>query len=141
LRDLVRQNKSLRPASKVVLDAAAREIEQGKRPLGSGDPGWLEDEATEAGTVRDVVSQDRAIDHVFTLLGLTVDDEALELARISLSSRDEKLRGTALEYLEHVLPEPIRSRLWPYLQAGYAPRTAAQRPTAEIADELKRSFG
>jgi hypothetical protein len=140
LRDLVRQDKNLRPASRVVLEAATREIEHG-HPLSASDPAWLEDEASEAGVARDVVSQDRAVDHVFTLLGLTVDDEALELARISLSSRDQKLRGTALEYLEHVLPEPIRSSLLPYLQAGYAPRTAAPRPTAEIADELKRSFG
>jgi hypothetical protein len=141
LRDLMRQNKSLKPAPRVVLDAAAREIEQGPRAQTLPDPTWLEDDASEVGTAREVVSQDRAVDHVFTLLGLTVEDEALELARISLSSRDEKLRGTALEYLEHVLPEPIRSRLWPYLKAGYAPRPATPRATAEIADELKRSFG
>jgi hypothetical protein len=141
LRDLVRQNKSLRPAPRVVLEAAAREVEQGPRPQTLPDTTWLEDETSEVGTAREVVSQDRAVDHVFTLLGLTVDDEALDLARISLSSRDEKLRGTALEYLEHVLPEPIRSRLWPYLKAGYAPRPATSRATAEIADELKRSFG
>jgi hypothetical protein len=140
LRDLVRQNPKLRPSQKVVLDAAGREVEAGKPRLNTPSvPPWLEDEG-EPGS-REAVTSDRTLDYVFTLLGLAVDDEALELARVSLSSTDAKLRGTALEYLEHVLPEPIRSKIWPQLQAGRSPGAAARRPASEIADELKRSFG
>ncbi|HTO72830.1 MAG TPA: hypothetical protein VMJ30_03375, partial [Gemmatimonadales bacterium] len=33
-----------------------------------------------------------------------------------LHTRDRNLRGTALEYLESVLPERVRQRLWPFLE-------------------------
>jgi hypothetical protein len=78
---------------------------------------------------------------VFTLLGLAFDSEAIELARRALSTNDRKLRGTALEYLEHVVPEPIRGGIWPYLQAGRPPRPAPHRSPSAIVDDLKRSMG
>jgi hypothetical protein len=84
---------------------------------------------------------DRALDHVFTLLGLAFDADALELARRALSTNDQKLRGTALEYLEHVVPEPIRSGIWPYLQAGRLPKADPGRAPADMVEELKRSIG
>jgi hypothetical protein len=40
-----------------------------------------------------------------------------------LNTGDIQLRGTALEYLENVLPAPIRQGLWPYL----VPSRAAHR--------------
>jgi hypothetical protein len=46
--------------------------------------------------------------------------EPLRIAYRSLGSADRRLRGTALEYLEGVLPRHIRERLWPLLDA---PRT------------------
>ena len=88
-----------------------------------------------------VTLSDRALDHVFTLLGLALDPEAVELARRALSTSDARLRGTALEYLEHVVPEPIRSGIWPYLQAGRAPGQAHRRTAAEAIEELSKSFG
>jgi hypothetical protein len=98
----------------VVLEAAARELEQ-----------------RQAG----------ALDHVFTLLSLVLDSDALDLARRALSGSDDKLRGTALEYLEHVVPEPVRSGIWPHLQAGRLLQPSQKRAAADLADELKRSFG
>jgi hypothetical protein len=83
----------------------------------------------------------RALDHVFTLLGLAIDAEAVELARRALSTDDAKLRGTALEYLEHVVPEAIRAAIWPHLQAGFGTGHARGRTASEIVDELKRSLG
>jgi hypothetical protein len=114
LRELARQDPALKPPRRVVVEAAGREIETG----GS-----------------------HALEQVFTLLGLVLDSEALDLARRAVSSTDEKLKGTALEYLEHVLPDSIRSGLWPHLQAGRQPRHATSRTATEIADELKRSMG
>ena len=84
---------------------------------------------------------DRALDHVFTLLGLALAAEPVELARRALSTSDVRLRGTALEYLEHVVPEPIRTGIWPYLQAGRAQGQARKRSASEIVEELSRSFG
>jgi hypothetical protein len=114
LRDLTQQDPSLRPPKRVILEAAERELEQ-----------------RQAG----------ALEHVFTLLSLVLDSDALDLARRALSGNDDKLRGTALEYLEHVVPEPVRSGLWPHLQAGRLLRPAQKRAAAELADELRRSFG
>ncbi|HEY3500557.1 MAG TPA: hypothetical protein VGK73_37950, partial [Polyangiaceae bacterium] len=114
LRDLARLDSALKPPRRVVIDAARREIDAG----GS-----------------------HALDQVFTLLGLVLDTEALDLARRAVSSADEKLKGTALEYLEHVLPDTIRAGIWPYLQAGRQPRQTTARNPSEIAAELKRSMG
>ena len=63
--------------------------------------------------VRDRAGQSLA--HVFTLLSLVLPREPLKIAFRSLHSDDKQLRGTALEYLEGVLPASIRGRLWPFL--------------------------
>ena len=65
------------------------------------------------GFVRDRAGQSLA--HVFTLLSLVLPREPLQIAFRSLHSPDKQLRGTALEYLEGVLPASIRERLWPFL--------------------------
>ena len=48
------------------------------------------------------------------------------------------LRGTALEYLEGVLPPEIRERLWPFLE-DTRPRTRPVRARTEILADLLRS--
>ena len=51
---------------------------------------------------------------------------------------DRALRGTALEYLENVLPEGLRQALWPSLGEGVpAPKTA--RPRQDVMNELLNS--
>ena len=79
----------------------------------------------------------RALEHVFTLLGLVLSREPLRLAYRGLHSTDQGLRGTALEYLESVLPPEIRDRLWPLLEGG--PSVSARRPREEILQDLLRS--
>ena len=59
-----------------------------------------------------------SVEHVFTLLSLNFDRDALMLSRQALSSSDRNLRGTALEYLENVLPEKVKVKLWPHLGEG-----------------------
>ncbi|MGR8950161.1 MAG: Npt1/Npt2 family nucleotide transporter [Gammaproteobacteria bacterium] len=56
-----------------------------------------------------------SIEHVFTLLSLTFDRDALLLSKQALYSSDRNLRGTALEYLENILPEQVKTKLWPHL--------------------------
>ena len=63
--------------------------------------------------VRDRAGQSLA--HVFTLLSLVLPREPLQIAFRSLHSNDSHLRGTALEYLEGVLPTAVRQQLWPFL--------------------------
>jgi hypothetical protein len=90
------------------------------------------------GLVRDRASQSLA--HVFTLLALVLPTEPLRIAFRGLHTDDEGLRGTALEYLESVLPEDIRDRLWPFLEVRRQPGIV-QRPREETLANLLRSNG
>jgi hypothetical protein len=54
--------------------------------------------------------------HVFTLLSLVLPADPVQAALRGLHTDDENLRGTALEYLDGVLPPAIRARLWPSLE-------------------------
>lgn len=80
----------------------------------------------------------RGLEHVFVVLSLALERQPLRIAYRALSSSDPSLRGTALEYLENVLPEWVRRPLWPRLGAQEAPATTP-RPTEQIREELLRS--
>jgi len=86
--------------------------------------------------VRDRAGQSLA--HVFTLLSLVLARQPLLIAFRSLHSDDAYLRGTALEYLEGVLPPQIRLRLWPFLTRSRVRHQAAPR-TEAIANLLRSS--
>ena len=86
---------------------------------------------------------DRAsIDHVFALLALGLNRGAVELARQGVLSEDRKLRGTALEYLESLLPETVRTPLVAALAELAGPRETgvAKHADGDLLEELKRSF-
>jgi len=63
--------------------------------------------------VRDRAGQSLA--HVFTLLSLVLPRQPLNIAFGSLTTGNTQLRGTALEYLENVVPAGVKQALWPYL--------------------------
>jgi hypothetical protein len=86
--------------------------------------------------VRDRAGQSLA--HVFTLLSLVLPREPLQIAFLGLHAGDQHLRGTALEYLEGVLPPRILNRLWPFLEDHRAQKPVA-RPREEILADLLRS--
>src|SRR4029077_6656878 len=73
--------------------------------------------------LRDRAGQSLA--HVFTLLSLVLPREPLQIAFRGLYTEDRNLQGTALEYLEGILPAAIRERLWPFLEDS---RAGAQSP-------------
>ena len=81
---------------------------------------------------------DYSMGHVFTLLSLTLDRDALMLSRQAVQSSDRNLRGTALEYLENVLPENVRRGLWPHFGESSAAAQPRRAPREVVAD-LKRS--
>ena len=129
----------------VVIDAA-RVFAAVEREAGVGRPVWesrrLLDgvSSTEALSPLDEFVRDRAgtsLAHVFTLLALVLPREPLQIAFRSLQTDDRQLRGTALEYLDGILPPAIRERLWPFLEAG--PRRRSTRPRDEVMAELLRS--
>jgi hypothetical protein len=98
------------------LAAAARELEGGEGPP----------------------APDR-VDHVLRLLGLVFDREAFRLARAALGHADSKLHGTALEYLDNVLPASIKMSLFAVLPSR--PGLRSQRVEHELIDELRRTLG
>jgi hypothetical protein len=81
----------------------------------------------------------RSLAHVFTLLSLVLPAEPLQVAFYGLHVRDQALRGTALEYLEGVLPTAVRDALWPYLDDQRPPRRAVTRDRDALVAELMRS--
>jgi hypothetical protein len=85
--------------------------------------------------VRDRAGQSLA--HVFTLLSLILPSQPLQIAFRSLHSSNSRLRGTALEYLEGVLPADIRQQLWPFLVPGASNRPS--QPHHQVIANLLRS--
>jgi hypothetical protein len=79
------------------------------------------------GVVLREAASDDSLAHLFMLLSLVLPREPLRIAFRSLQSDDPHLRGTALEYLEGVLPPPIRQQIWPLLLASREWRRAAPR--------------
>jgi hypothetical protein len=84
----------------------------------------------------------QSLAHIFTLLGLVLPKEPLQIAYRSLNGDDRYLQGTALEYLEQVLPPAIRQKLWPFLVRRPVGRGPSSRPTPshdQIIEHLLRS--
>ena len=98
------------------------------RELSGSLPGG-EDVALDEGAV---VSQ------VFALLSLVLDREPVRIAARAVRGSDPILRGTALEYLENVLPTEVRRAL---LRRLAAPREQPSRPLEEVMTDLLRSSG
>jgi ATP:ADP antiporter, AAA family len=79
----------------------------------------------------------RSLNHVFAMLSLVLPREPLRIAYRGLNAGDPFLRGTALEYLESVLPQVVRGVLWPYLDTEGTARGAAPRPKPEREAALR----
>ena len=77
----------------------------------------------------------RSLEHVFTLLSLVLPTQPLQIAYRGLHTNDPGLRGTALEYLDTVLPPAVRERLWPFL-TDEGPRPAPVRSREEALRAL-----
>jgi hypothetical protein len=114
--------------------AVDRKVWEGQRLLDHS-------EDTETSAFVDKFLRDRAgrsLEHVFTLLSLTLPKQPLIVAFRGLHTSDDGLRGTALEYLEGVLPDAIHDALWPFLE-DKRPAKQPPRPSAEILGELMHS--
>jgi hypothetical protein len=89
----------------------------------------------------DEVLRDRAnrsLEHVFTVLSLTLPQEPLKVAFRGLHTTDLSLRGTALEYLESVLPQMVRQSLWPFLVKKKSVKPP-ERSRDQILEDLLQS--
>jgi hypothetical protein len=115
LLEITRDDRELVPDAKEVFSLALKEVERG--PLSEG-----------------------STDHMFALLALCTTRGSIELVRQALKTDDRKLRGTALEYLESLLPEAARSPLVQALAERPEPRERATRTELQLLEELKRSI-
>ena len=78
----------------------------------------------------------RGLAHVFVLLGLAGDAEAMRVAAQAVRADAPGVRGTAIEYLDNVVAEPLRSALLRRL-GETAP--AAPRHRAGAREDLLKS--
>jgi hypothetical protein len=99
----------------------------------------LEDQASpmEAELLRDRAS--RSLEHLFTLLSLVYPAQTLRLAFHGLHTEDRYLRGTALEYLETILPESIWTSLWPLVEPGERQPARPSKTAEEALQDLMAS--
>jgi hypothetical protein len=74
------------------------------------------------------------------VLSLVLEREPLQLAASALQGQDAVLRGTALEYLENVLPYEVRRALLVFTGAAPASAPVTTRSRNEVLAELRR-FG
>ena len=81
----------------------------------------------------------RGVEYVMTLLALVLDREPLRLAYHGLYAGSAAIRGTALEYLDSVLPSRVKQGVLALLEATPEPPLGARRDAAALADELLRS--
>jgi hypothetical protein len=120
----------LRVPKEAALTAVRREVDLDRKLWQHQPPlGVIEDEADVPlmdGFLRDRTS--RSLQHVFSILALVFEREPMRRALTALSGEDENLRGTALEYLDEVLPSDVKAALWPYVTPP------AAKPQARAAD-------
>ncbi len=135
---LLARHTSLRPPREEVFALAAREVRVGRNVWESQARIEEEEGGEDLGSLLRQ-RRDRSLEHVFNLLGLTFDRDTLRIALQALASGDRSLEGTALEYLENILPDTVRDGLWPYIAPEGLTRRA-RRPAGEIVDELLSSM-
>jgi len=124
-----------------VFAAALREVKVDRRVWESHRLLDQFGESEEAAFFEDKFLQERAsrsLEHVFTILSLALPKEPLRIAFRGLHTDDKNLRGTALEYLESILPEELRESLWPFLE-GERRKEPVSKSREEILDELMKS--
>ncbi|MGH2570086.1 MAG: hypothetical protein ACRDGR_02595, partial [bacterium] len=86
--------------------------------------------------IRDRAS--RSLEHIFTMLSLVLPRRPLEIAYRGLYASDASLRGTALEYLEVILPTEIREAIWSHIE-DRRPAAPTEKSREEVLDSLLRS--
>jgi ATP:ADP antiporter, AAA family len=139
LAAVLEKNTRIRIDRERVFDVVRREVAV-SRPVWQSHR-LLDTVESEDRSFVDEFLKDRAgqsLGHVFTLLSLVLPTSPLQIAYRGLHTNDPKLRGTALEYLDGVLPQDISGRLAPFIgTAGQTTQDA--RPREEILADLLRS--
>jgi ATP:ADP antiporter, AAA family len=129
-------NRDVLVARQALTDAILREVQMPALDAASAE---LEDDAAdeEPNALVDVLLRDRvdrSLEYIVMLLSVHLEREPLRMAFRALYHADTKYRGTALEYLDTVLPTEVRDAVWPLL--GDTGPLPPLRPAREILEEL-----
>ncbi len=73
--------------------------------------------------------------YLFSLFGIIFGANVMDICYESLQVKDPTVRGTALEYLDNLLPQNIRRPLWPLIEAEPT-RPKSERSMQEIMEDL-----
>lgn len=141
LASIIEKNPRIRIDRERVFDVVRKEVAVG-RPVWQSHRLLDNVDDTEQRSFVDEFLKDRAgqsLAHVFTLLSLVLPTAPLQISYRGLHTDDPKLRGTALEYLEGVLPQDLSQRLWPFLGRDQQPAQRDVRARDEILADLLRS--
>ena len=145
LLEITQEHRELSPSKDAVMAVAARELALGNKgwetePAPARDPSEDATEHAQGSSEPPLAIQEdrprRGLQHVLTVLSLALEREPLEIAFRSLAAEDGVIRGTALEYLEVVLPPAIRDALWPLVDKKNLVKKSTLRSRNEIEGEL-----
>ncbi|HEU4535781.1 MAG TPA: hypothetical protein VFS00_16760, partial [Polyangiaceae bacterium] len=137
LATTLRAHPEFAPREAALHGALVAELDEGRRNA-SPPEGYAGEQSDHFADETSGTPVAHSLRFVFTLLAVLYEREAIEIAFRALGSSDPALRGTALEYLDNVLPAALRERLWPLLDDRGHPQ-ASPRETVAIVDDLKRS--
>ncbi len=142
LAHVTRRTPDLKIDPPTLFDAVLREIEAGKATWESRLALEPEEEGDDFEIMHAYLrlKTSRGLQFVFALLSVALDRDPVQLAFGALSTDDDDLRGTALEYLENVLPETVRDALWPFLDDRRALRPE-QRERSVLVQRLAEKGG
>ena len=105
-------------------------------PAFEADPSGIEEASALVDNLLARDRVERTLEHVFTILGLHLEPEPMRMAYRALRHPDVRHRGTALEYLQTILPHELRDAVWP-LVGALAPLPAARGARAILEDLLR----
>jgi hypothetical protein len=120
-----------------IIETIDRELERATTAFEELDDGSEEEPNPRV----DLIARDRvtrSVEILFSLLSLILERDGLRLCLRALQHENDHHRGTALEYLQTVLPPELRDKLLPLLsEAGPIPTA---RPPTELLAELATCY-
>jgi hypothetical protein len=82
-----------------------------------------------------------SLEHTFRLLALVLDSEVIEACYRGITGDSEEHRGFALEYLENVLPDEVRTRIWPFIgDLSGRKREKSVRSAEDVVSDLLKPY-
>ncbi len=138
---LVRRRRDNRPLSQrdwhqLVYEALRAEVNRG-RPVWELQRLLDADESDDLLHDRVGLRGEISLEHTFRLLTLVLDPDLVRAAFHGIILDEKKLKSFSLEYLEHVLPHDIRTRLWPFIgDISDHRQRKSRRPINEVVADL-----